>query len=195
MPIQPHPLPCEPNAFEPHLPAEVVVRHRSAQQAGIDALNALLGEAPAADPPALDDLAREARGALAAHAAQAWAEDFYWSALRPPDAGHQDEPRGPLAESIAQSFGDLRRMRECFAEAASRLSGPGWLWLVRRGDRRLAILATPRSGTPLTGADTPLLACCLWPHALPDERPDARSRHLAAFWALLDWKAVGARMR
>src|SRR5690606_7314978 len=105
MPIQPHPLPCEPTAFEPHLPAEVVVRHRSAQQAGIDALNALLGEASAGDPPALDDLAREARGALAAHAAQAWAEDFYWSALRPPDAGHQDEPRGPLAESIAQSFG------------------------------------------------------------------------------------------
>lgn len=195
MPIQPQPLHCDASAFAPQLPADLVARHRAAQQAGVDALNALLGDEVADPPPTLEELARTARGAVAARAAQAWAEEFYWSALRPADGGPREEPRGPLAESIAQAFGDPGRMRERFAEAATRLSGPGWLWLVQRRDRRLAILATPGSTTPLTGDDTPLLACPLWPHALPDDGPDARERHLAAFWALLDWKAVASRMR
>lgn len=193
MPIALPPLPCEPAAFAPHLATETVMRHRNAQQAGIDALDALLGM-EADDPPPLADLARTGSGALAERAAQAWAEEFYWSALRPGD-GVQREPRATLADAIGQSFGDLRRLGERFGEAAERLPGTGWLWLVRRRDGRLAILATPRSSTPLTGTDTPLLACCLWPHALPEEQPDARARHLAAFWALVDWAVVATRMQ
>src|SRR5690606_2759031 len=86
------------------------------------------------------------------------------------------------------------RMRERLGDAAGRLSGPGWAWLVRRRDGRLAILATPHSATPLAGSDTPLLACCLWPHALPGTGGDALQRYLAAYWALLDWSVVEARL-
>ena len=195
MPIQPAAPSFEPAAFAPHLAAEAVERHRQAQQAGIDALNALLGEEADAEPaPALDALAVETRGALAAHAAQAWSEDFHWAALRPPREGAAEGPGGALAAAVVQAFGDAGRMRERFADAARRLSGPGWAWLVQRPDGRLAILATPRSTTPLTGDDTPLLACCLWPHAYAHEADDGLERHLAAFWALLDWEVVGARL-
>ena len=196
MPIQPQPLPCEAAAFAPHLSIEAVERHRAAQQAGLDALEALLGAPPGEDgAPDLAALAREASGALAARAAQAWAEDFYWSGLRRANGETASEPRGAVAEAIAQAFGDTRRLRERFSEAATRLAGPGWLWLVQRRDGRLAILATPQSSTPITGDDTPLLACCLWPHALPLEQDDARQRQLAAFWALVDWNVVATRLR
>jgi len=192
--IEPHPLPCEPAAFAPHLPAEAVERHRRAQQAGVDALNALLGDA-ATEPPELMDLVRDASGALAAHAAQAWAEDFHWAALRPPVGDGHAGPAGAFAEAIGQAFGDVKRMRERFAEAAARLSGAGWLWLVQRRDGRLAILAAPQSTTPLTGNDTPLLACCLWPHAWAQDNADPRERYLAGFWQLVDWRMVATRMR
>ena len=196
MPIQPQPLPCEAAAFAPHLSIEAVEGHRAAQQAGLDALEALLGAPPGEDgAPDLAALAREASGALAARAAQAWAEDFYWSGLRRANGETASEPRGAVAEAIAQAFGDTRRLRERFSEAATRLAGPGWLWLVQRRDGRLAILATPQSSTPITGDDTPLLACCLWPHALPLEQDDARQRQLAAFWALVDWNVVATRLR
>ena len=193
MPILMPPLSREPGAFAPQLAPETVERHRRAQQAGIDALNALLGTEADDPAPDLADLARSGSGALAAGAAQAWAEEFYWAALRPGDSVPR-EPRGPLADAIGQAFGDLKRLGERFSEAAARLSGPGWLWLVRRRDGRLAVLATPQSTTPLTGTDTPLLACCLWPHALPADVADARQRHLAAFWALVDWKVVAERL-
>ena len=196
MSIQPSPLSCPPAAFAPHLAAEAVERHRQAQQAGLDALVALLGERADADPPpALAALAVDARGALAARAAQAWSEDFHWAALRPPREGDPDGPRGALAEAIDRDFGDAGRMRERFAEAAGRLTGPGWVWLVRRCDGRLAILATPQSTTPLPGSDTPLLACCLWPHAYAHEAADGLERHLAAFWKLVDWDVVGTRLK
>jgi Fe-Mn family superoxide dismutase len=193
MPIQPQPLPCAPSAFAPHLSTEAVERHRAAQLAGIASLNAMLEEA-ADPPPALEDLARSATGALAARAAQAWSEDFYWAALRPA-VTEAKEPGGALGEAISQAFGDCRRMRERFAEAAARLPGPGWAWLLQRRDGRLAIAATPQSATPLTGSDVPLLACCLWPHALLTDHPDARGQHLGAFWQLVDWRTVAARMR
>lgn len=195
MPIQPLPLSAPPAAFAPHLPADAVERHRQAHQAGLDALNARLGERADAEPaPALEALAIEARGALAADAAQAWAEDFHWAALRPPREGDPDGPAGALAQAIGRDFGDPGRMRERLGDAAGRLSGPGWAWLVRRRDGRLAILATPHSATPLAGSDTPLLACCLWPHALPGTGGDALQRYLAAYWALLDWSVVEARL-
>ncbi len=196
MPIQLRPLSSPPAAFTPHLAAEAVERHRQAQQAGLDALNALLGErADAEPPPALAALAVEARGAVAAHAAQAWSEEFHWAALRPPREGDADGPAGALAQAIDRDFGDIGRMRERFAEAAGRLPGPGWAWLARRRDGRLAILATPRSATPLAGSDTPLLACCLWPHAYAHEAAGGLERHLAAFWTLVDWDVVGARLK
>src|SRR5690606_3972959 len=158
---------CAPAAFVPHLAPEQVERHRQAQQRTLDALDALRD---AGDDDAAPDLARlavEARGALAAHAAQAWAEEVHWAALGPARGDAPGEPgAGP---------------------------GPGGLGRAQRGDGRLASLARPASATPLTGGDTPLLACCLWPHAMP-EGDDALARYLAGFWALVDWQVVEARL-
>src|SRR5690606_26611548 len=120
---------------------------------------------------------------------------FHWAALRPPVGDGHGEPGGGLGEAISQAFGDVKRMRERFAEAAMRLSGAGWLWLVQRRDGRLAILAAPHSTTPLTGGDTARLPCCLWPHAYGRDHADPRDLYLAGFWQLVDWKIVAARMR
>ena len=194
MPIQQHPLPCDPAAFAPHLPAAAVEQHRRAQQAGLDALNAMLDPHADDEAPALATLAVQARGALAARAAQAWSEAFHWAALRPPPPGDTPGPKGPLADAVARDFGDARRLQERFADAAERLAGPGWAWLVLRRDGRLAILATPQSATPLTGPDVPLPACCLWPHAWIQDRTDARARYLSGMWSLVNWSVVASRM-
>ncbi|WP_202841097.1 Fe-Mn family superoxide dismutase [Luteimonas saliphila] len=195
MPFEISPLPCDPQSFAPQFSVEAVDQHRRRQQAQLDAINAVLGDEADAGDLRLDALARRARGALAAHAAQAWSDGFYWEALRAPQPEGANEPGGPLAAAIAAAFGDTRRLRERFNEAALGLSGPGWTWLVQRGDGRMAILATPHSVAPLTGTDTPLLACCLWPHAYAHDYGDSRERYLAAFWQLVDWDKVASRLR
>ncbi len=195
MPIEPAPLPYDSSALEPQLSADAVALHRREQQARADAANALLAGNEALAGASLEDLVRTARGALAGHAAQVWNVDFLWASLKPASAGGGGEPAGKLAEAIAARFGSLAGLQEQFSEVAGRLRGAGWVWLVQRADGRLALLATPGSGSPVTGQDTPLLGCSLWEHAwLLDYRED-RGRYLAAFWQLVDWKAVAARMK
>ena len=175
-------------ALEPHLSVDAVDQRRREQQAHLDAVNAAIEGGPLADA-GLEQLAREARGALAAHAAEAWADAFQWSCLTPPQPGISPEPGGALADAVARTFGDLASFRSRFEDAARHLPGPGRVWLVQRKDGRLAIVATPSSATPLTGQDTPLLACAV---ATDEATPPGSA--FAAFWPLVDWKAVAARM-
>ena len=62
-------------------------------------------------------------------------------------------------------------------------------------DGRLAIVTTRNANTPLTGDSTPLLACDLWEHAYYADFQDDRGRYLQAFWKLVNWDFVGARLR
>lgn len=174
--------------MEPHLPADTVDQRRREQQAHLDAVNAAIDGGPLAEAT-LERIARDARGALAAHAAEAWAAAFQWASLKPQQPGVDPQPDGALAEALARTFGDFASFRGRFEDAVRHLPGTGRVWLAQRKDSRLVIIATPASATPLTGQDTPLLAC---PVAADDGA--ARSKAFAAFWPLVDWKAVAARM-
>lgn len=192
MPIEASPLPYDATALEPHLSGTVVARHRARQEAHLAALSSAIADGPL-DGLALEDVVRQARGATFDHAAQAWNDAFYWNALRPVAAHAATAPTGALSEAVAAAFGDLAGLKRQFAAVALRITGSGWVWLVRRLGGALAVVATANSATPLTGDDRPLLACSLWEHAWIGDH-ESRERYLDAFWQLVDWKAVAARL-
>ncbi len=194
MPLELPALPYDRTALEPHLSADVLdFHHGHHQRALVERVNALVAGTDLEDR-SLDAIVRAAQGALFDHAAQAWNNTFYWHSLRPPAAGG-GAPGGKLAEAIAQQFGDVATLRRRFDAAAMQHFGAGWVWLVQRADGRLGIVVTANAATPLTGEDTPLLAASLWEHATyPDHRED-RQRYLDAFWQLVSWDSVAARMR
>lgn len=105
-----------------------------------------------------------------------------------PETAAAGRHRGAGGVAGRGAFGDFAAFRSRFEEAARHLPGHGRVWLAQRKDGRLAIVATPASATPLTGQDTPLLACPV----AGDH--DARGKAFAAFWPLVDWKTVAARM-
>ena len=70
MPFELPPLAHNHAALEPHLPVDAVDQRRREQQAHLDAVNAAVDGGLLAEA-SLEHLAREARGALAAHAAEA----------------------------------------------------------------------------------------------------------------------------
>ncbi len=195
MPIDLPALPYDRAALQPHLSSDTVdLHHGHLQRAHVERVNALAAGTPFADA-ALAAIARGAQGALADHAAQAWSDDLYWRGLRPNTSGTPGEPDGALMAAIVKAFGDAAGLRRRFDEVALRAFGAGWVWLLQRPDGALAIAFTPNAATPLAGDATPLLACCLWEHAWLLDYRHARDRYLAAFWQLVDWKAVAARMR
>ena len=100
-----------------------------------------------------------------------------------------------LAAAIDSDLGGMDKFKEDFNAAGAGQFGSGWAWLVQHPDGRLAIVTTRNANTPLTGDSTPLLACDLWEHAYYADFQDDRGRYLQAFWKLVNWDFVGARLR
>ncbi len=194
MPFELPDLPYAHTALEPHLSGETVAQHRQHQRAHLERLDALL-TGDALDGSPLEAVVRKAQGEVFEHAAQAWNTAFYWHSLKPTAAGGGGAPAGRLAEAVARQFGDLETLRARFDALAMRLFGAGWVWLLQRPDGRLALASTANAATPITGADVPLLAVCLWEHAWYLDYRDNRARYLEAFWHLVNWEAVAARLK
>ena len=192
MPIELSPLPYDRAALAPHLSAETLDYHHGKHQRGyVERLNELIAGTEFSDL-ALEDIVRRAQGSLFNQAAQVWNHEFYWQCLRPRGGG---EPTGRLAEKIAQGFGDFARFRAEFDRVALAAFGSGWTWLVQRADGHLAVVTTSNASTPLTGEDTPLLACDLWEHAYYIDYRNGRAQYLEAFWKLVNWEFAASRLR
>jgi Fe-Mn family superoxide dismutase len=185
-------LPWPHAALAPHISAATLEHHHgTCHRACVEETNRLL-EGSGLETLALDDVVRRAHGRLFEQAAQAWNHAFHWTCLSPRGGG---EPGGRLGELLARQYGDVARFREEFTRVALGLSGSGWVWLVQRPDGAAGIVATRGASTPLTGADVPLLACDVWEHAYYLDRRNARADYLEAFWKVVDWDAVDARLR
>ena len=194
MPVKFAALPYDRTALEPHLSGETLDQHHGRHQlAHIERVNALVAGTDLAEAP-LEVIVRKAHGELFDHAAQAWNNAFYWHSLKPAAAGG-GAPKGKLAEAIARDFGDVATLRSRFDTLAQRHFGAGWAWLLQRRDGRLGLAVTANAATPLTGEDTPLLAASLWEHAWYLDYRDNRQRYLDAFWQLVSWDSVAARLR
>lgn len=194
MAIDPTPLPYDPGALEPHIPAATVELQQARHRAHVEALGPLLAGTPLAGRP-LADVVRAAEGPAFQHAAQAWNIAFFFRGMKPAAAGGGGDPAGTLAAAVAQRHGDAGRLRAAFNDAALRIFGSGWAWLVQRPGGDLAVATTHAAATPLTGDDTPLLACNLWEHAWLADHREGPARYLDAFWQVVDWQAVAARLR
>ncbi|MHB8080059.1 MAG: superoxide dismutase [Candidatus Krumholzibacteriia bacterium] len=185
------PLPYDLGALAPHISAETLEFHHGKHHAAyVTNLNGLLPGTEFADLP-LEEIVRRASGPIFNNAAQAWNHTFYWHSLAPRGGG---EPRGPLADALAKSFGSFAAFREQFTKTAVGTFGSGWAWLVRTPTGGLELASTSNAATPLTTANRPLLTCDVWEHAYYIDYRNARAKYVEAFWNLVDWNAVAKRM-
>ncbi len=192
MPVDLPDLPYPRTALLPHFSADTLdLHHGCHQRAYVEVVNARIAGTEL-DGLSLEEIVRNSQGSLFEAAAQAWNHAFYWQCLH---SRPGTEPQDALAERITRQFGDTQKLREEFDRAALAVFGSGWAWLVQHPDGRLAIVTTRNANTPLTGDSTPLLACDLWEHAYYTDLQNDRARYLQAFWKLVNWDFVGARLR
>ncbi len=185
------PLPYDVGALAPYLSAETLEFHHGKHHAAyVTNLNGLVPGTEFADLP-LEEIVRRASGPIFNNAAQVWNHTFYWHGLAPRGGG---EPKGALADAIAQAFGSFAAFREQFTKTAVGTFGSGWAWLVRTPAGRLELASTSNAATPLTTPNRPLLTCDVWEHAYYIDYRNARPKYVEAFWNLVDWDAVAKRM-
>ncbi len=180
-------LPYELDALEPHISKETLEYHYGKHHAGyVSKLNHAI-DGTEYENATLEDIVRNADGGVFNNAAQVWNHTFYWHCLSPDGGG---EPVGEIAAALSRAFGSYDEFKEAFTQKAAGLFGSGWAWLVKKPGGSLDIVETTNAGTPLTGADKPLLTCDVWEHAYYIDYRNARRDYLAAFWNLVNWTFV-----
>jgi Fe-Mn family superoxide dismutase len=190
-------LPYAENALEPIISARTLQFHHGKHHRGyVDALNKLIVGTPFADMTLEQIIAATAGHAeqvqIAHNAAQAWNHTFYWRSLRPDGGG---VPPTALGALIASSFGDLEKLKQAFAEAATSEFGSGWAWLVF-DKAKLRIVKTSNAENPLTANMKPLLTIDVWEHAYyldyQNRRPDYAK---AVLDKLINWEFAAANLQ
>jgi Fe-Mn family superoxide dismutase len=191
MAIQLPPLKYARDALAPHISAETIDFHYGKHhQTYVDNLNKLVKDTPM-DQMGLVEIVKQSSGGVFNNAAQVWNHTFYWDSLSPSGGGN---PGGKLGAAIDASFGSFDAFKDKFTQTALTTFGSGWAWLVQKSDGSLALVSTSNAATPLTGEDTALLTCDVWEHAYYVDYRNARAKYVEAFWNLVDWAAVEARM-
>lgn len=164
-------------------------------QAYINQLNTLI-EATEYEDMSLREIIQEAPdGPLFNNAGQVLNHTLYFEQFAPvrKDQG-ENLPEGDLERALYESFGDFETFRNCMNEAAVKLFGSGWAWLVQTKGGSLKIDQCPNGDNPLRRGDVPLLCIDVWEHAYYLDYQNRRAEYIQKIWNIIDWEIVAARM-
>jgi Fe-Mn family superoxide dismutase len=73
--------------------------------------------------------------------------------------------------------------------------GSGWAWISVDKSGKLSISSTPNQDNPYMEDKTPILGVDVWEHAYYLKYQNRRPDYLAAWWNVVDWKAVEDRYK
>jgi superoxide dismutase, Fe-Mn family len=195
------PLPYAFEALEPHIDATTMqIHHGKHHQAYVNNLNAALDKHPELHTRGLEellgglnDVPEGIRTAVRNNGGGHWNHTFFWGIM---SANAGGEPSGAIGDAIKSSFGDFAKFKEQFAAAGVGRFGSGWAWLLKDGNK-LSIVSTPNQDNPLMDgrkASDILLGLDVWEHAYYLKYQNRRPDYIAAWWNVVNWNAVGARL-
>ena len=196
------PLPYDFAALEPHIDAKTMeIHHDKHHQAYVNNLNAAIEKAPELQGKSIEELLKNVnnapesvRTAVRNNGGGHWNHSFFWQIMGPKAGG---EPTGALGDAIKSSFGGFDKFKEQFAAAAAGRFGSGWAWLVNDGGK-LSITSSPNQDTPLMEGKSPnsvLLGIDVWEHAYYLKYQNRRPDYVTAWWNVVNWSAVGKRLK
>ena len=113
--------------------------------------------------------------------------NLYWNIMGAKAGG---SPTGALAKAIDKAFESFDKFKEKVNQAGLTRFGSGWSWLVLDEKKNLQVLSTANQDNPLMMNNQPVLGVDVWEHAYYLKYQNRRADYLAAWWNLVNWKAV-----
>jgi Fe-Mn family superoxide dismutase len=145
----------------------------------------------------LDKVAADIRPAVRNNGGGHFNHSMFWTVMAGKGTGG-GEPSGTLADAIKKTFGSFADFKTKFAEAGAKRFGSGWAWLIVDSKGGLAITSTPNQDNPLMKEvemqGKPILGVDVWEHAYYLKYQNRRPDYLAAWWDVVNWKAVEERL-
>ena len=191
------PLGYDYDALEPFIDAETMkIHHDKHHAAYVSKLNQALAKAPGLEKKTIEELLgnldaipeeirKDVRNQGGGHANHT----FFWQLLKKNENG---VPTGDLLKALEKTFGSFPKFQEQWSDAALKVFGSGWIWLVAR-DKKLLIESTPNQDSPLMTGGTPLLGLDVWEHAYYLKYQNRRAEYVKAFQNVIHWDFVGER--
>ena len=191
-------LPYDYSALEPYIDEQTMrLHHDMHHQTYVNSLNAALKDHPGlSELPVeelvgqLDKIPENIRKAVRNSGGGHANHSLFWKLLSP----HFDtNPEGNLREAIDSEFGSFEKFKQQFTEAAMKVFGSGWAWLVKDNAGQLKIMTTADQDPPLSVGLTPVLGIDVWEHAYYLKYQNLRPKYVEAFWHIVNWEEAGKR--
>jgi Fe-Mn family superoxide dismutase len=198
------PLPYAYTALEPHIDARTMEIHYSKHAAAYasNLRDAAKEEGVDTTQPLEQVLASISKYSIKMrnNGGGHYNHELFWSILGAPTEGGLPAvagPEGSLLKAIKTSFGSYEAFVAQFETAAKTRFGSGWAWLLVDASGKLVVSSTPNQDNPLMDVaevkGTPILGLDVWEHAYYLRYQNRRPDYVAAFWKVVNWKAVAER--
>jgi superoxide dismutase, Fe-Mn family len=205
------PLPYSFDALEPHIDARTMeIHHDKHHAAYVTNLNKALAEFRDLGNKPIEELLKglnalpeKVRTAVRNNGGGHYNHTLFWQMMKKDGGG---QPKGELAGAIDKAFGSFSGFKEKFTDAATKVFGSGWAWLVSAPKGPLSITSTPNQDTTLSSSMgskeiaalakpmmTPLLGLDIWEHAYYLKYQNRRPEYIAAWFNVINWDFVSER--
>ncbi len=190
------PLPYPYEALEPHIDAQTMKLHHDLHhKAYVDGLNKAEEMLARARESGDFSLVKHWEREAAFHGSGHLLHVIFWQNMAPAGQGGGGEPTGELATQLAADFGGVAAFQGQFSAAATQVEGSGWAILAYRpADGRLVILTAEKHQNLTQWGVIPLLALDVWEHAYYLKYQNRRAEYVKAFWNVVNWADVAARL-
>src|SRR5436190_10521779 len=196
-PFKLSPLPYAFDALEPHIDAKTMeIHHDKHHAAYVSNLNKALLDAPDLGNKPIEAILKDlnavpekVRTAVRNQGGGHYNHTLFWQMMKKGGGG---EPTGDLAKAVDKAFGSYSGFQEKFTEAATKIFGSGWAWLVADG-KALKIQPAPNQDSPLSQSQTPLLGIDVWEHAYYLKYQNRRPDYIKAWFNVINWDFVADR--
>ena len=191
-------LPYPYEALEPHIDKQTMqIHHDKHHGTYVTNLNKALESAPDLQNKKIEELLanncsivpESIRTAVRNNGGGHINHTMFWEIMGPNAGG---APSGALADAIHKAFGGFDGFKEKFTAAATGRFGSGWAWLLKSGSS-LEITSTANQDSPVMEGKTPIMGVDVWEHAYYLKYQNRRPEYLAAWWNVVNWKAVEKR--
>jgi superoxide dismutase, Fe-Mn family len=192
-------LPYAVDALVPHIDkATMEIHHGKHHKAYIDNLNKAI-QAGSQSWNSLEEIVqklnKKSDSVLRNNAGGHWNHSFFWESITP----NATAPNEKITNAINEAFGSFDAFKTAFTKAATGQFGSGWAWLCKNKNGKLFITSTPNQDNPLMKklvkqAGVPLLGIDVWEHAYYLQYQNKRADYVNAFYKIINWEKVAARM-
>ena len=192
------PLPYAFNALEPHIDARTMeIHHGKHHQAYVTNLNAALDKHPELHAKTVEELLagintvpEDIRGPVRNNGGGHVNHTMFWEVMGPGGGG---APTGAIADAITSSFSGFDKLKEEVKKAGIGRFGSGWAWVIDNGGK-LVVESSANQDSPLMEGKKVVFGIDVWEHAYYLNYQNRRPDYLDAWWNVVNWTAINARL-